>query len=202
MTQLASHPEDDVRHALEVLDGADIAIVVGELENVHASSSGVLNTIRSALAYRAATDSLASFIASQSTTVDPATARAVQATETVWRQVERDFGLYSSTEAGALLGAGNRAYASSLRKRGELLGVERKNAFVFPGFQLDRVAGTIRPWVKPLLALAEQHERTTADVVLWMMAPTTYLGGDRPVDHVTDPERLLSVAKNAWGVEW
>ena len=56
--------------------------------------------------------------------------------------------------------------------------------------------------MKPLLKIAQKHERSGADVIAWMMSPTTYFGGDRPADHVSDPERLLSVAERAWGVEW
>ncbi|WP_345183978.1 hypothetical protein [Microbacterium panaciterrae] len=204
MTQLASRPEDEVRHALEVLGGADVAIVAGQLTHMRVTTGGFLESLRGAATYRVAVSDLGGALASLTTTVDPATARAAQATETVWRGVERDFGLFSSSAVGEILGASksNRAYASALRQRGELLGMQRKNAYVFPGFQFDRPAGEIRPWVRPLLALAAEHERSAADVIAWMMSPTTYLGGDRPVDRVTDPERLLSVAERAWGVEW
>jgi len=138
------------------------------------------------------------------TVVDSATARAVQATENVWRRVESEFGLLSSSEVSALLGASNtkRAYASDLRKRGELLATLRKNGYVFPGFQFDHEAGAVRPWVAPLLTLAQGNERSAADVIMWMMSPTTYFDGDRPADHVDDTQRLLSVAERVWGIEW
>ena len=60
----------------------------------------------------------------------------------------------------------------------------------------------MRPWVAPLLTLAESNERSAADVIVWMMSPTTYFDGDRPADHVDDAQRLLSVAERVWGIEW
>jgi hypothetical protein len=52
------------------------------------------------------------------------------------------------------------------------------------------------------LTLAERNERSTADVIMWMMSPTTYFDGDRPADHVGDVQRLLSVAERTWSIEW
>lgn len=136
--------------------------------------------------------------------VDPAMARAVQATEDAWRAVESEFGLLSSSEVDTLLGArnANQAFAAELHQCGELLAAQRKNGYVFPGFQFDHEAGAVRPWVAPLLTLAQGNERSAADVIMWMMSPTTYFDGDRPADHVDDAERLLGVAERAWGIEW
>lgn len=130
---------------------------------------------------------------------DPAIARAVQATENVWRAVESEFGLLSSPEVDTFLRASN---ASDLRQRGELLSTMRTDSYVFPGFQFDHQAGAVRAWVAPLLTLAESNERSAADVIMWMMSPTTYFDGDRPADHVDDAQRLLSVAERVWGIEW
>ncbi|TFD52371.1 hypothetical protein E3T46_05760 [Cryobacterium sp. Hh11] len=136
--------------------------------------------------------------------VDPATARAVQARENMWRRIESEFGLLSSSEVSDLLGAsnGNRTFTAELRKRGALLAAHRKNGYVFPGFQFDHEAGEVRPWVVPLLETARRHDWSAADVIMWMMSPTTYFDSDRPADHVDDAQRLLDVAERAWGVEW
>lgn len=204
MSKLASRPEHEVRHALEVLASANPYVVLNQLDCVPRRSGGLLDTLRDALVFRGAVNAHEDVLATLPTLVDPAVARAAQATEVMWRQVESEFDLLSSAEVGEILGASNRAYASSLRKRGELLGMQRKNAYVFPGFQFDRAAGKIRSWVKPLLKLAAEHERSATDAIAWIMSPTTYLGGDRPADHVadSDAERLLSVAERAWGVDW
>lgn len=135
---------------------------------------------------------------------DPATARAVATTDAVWRLVDSEFELLSSSEVDVLMGAGtsDRANATSLRESGDLLAIQRGHRHVFPGFQFDRAAGQIRPWVSPLLTLAAEHDRSSTDVTAWMMCPTTYLAGARPADYVADPERLLSLAEKAWSVEW
>lgn len=52
-----------------------------------------------------------------------------------------------------------RKFVSIRRNRGELLGVVRNNGYLFPGFQFDRSAGTIRFWVKPLLELAAESNQ-------------------------------------------
>jgi hypothetical protein len=132
-------------------------------------------------------------------------ARAVRATELAWQAVESEFGLLSSSEVDTLLGArnANQTYATDLRQRGQLLATLRKNSYVFPGFQFDHEAGTVRDWVASLLVLAERYEWDTADVILWMMSPTTYFEEeDRPVDHVHDAHRVVDVAQKAWGIEW
>lgn len=203
MPQLESRPEDEVRHALGVIASADPEMLLEQFVDLPPYGQERVASF-AALMSRNAVQRLASAVGSLPTVVDPATARAVQATENVWRQLDAEFGLLSSSEVGQLLGAkrANRTYAADLRKRGELLGVQRKNAYVYPGFQFDRNAGTVRPWVAPLLGLAAEQRRSAVDVVMWMMAPTTYFDGDRPVDHLDDTERLLSVASRSWGTVW
>lgn len=135
--------------------------------------------------------------------VDPATARAAQATENVWREIANEFGLLESSEVSALLGAskGNLEFVSIRRNSGELLGVVRNNGYLYPGFQFDRSTGTIREWVRPLLELAREHRMGAGDVLFWMMSPTTYFGGDRPADHMNDGDQLLDIARRSWSVE-
>ena len=128
MPQLASRSEDEVRHALEVLASANPSVVARQLETVPVFTGGFLETVRNAAVFRGAVDALETVLTTLPTLVDPATARAAQSTEAVWRQVESEFGLLSSSEVGERLGSHNRAYASSLRQRGELLGMQRKNA--------------------------------------------------------------------------
>lgn len=204
MSRIASHPEDEVRHALEVLVTTTPTALDRALESVPARFASAAEAVRSALFYQQSIDALESALVTLPTAADPATARAAQATENVWRLVETEFGLLTSTEVSALLGASNanRAYAGQLRKRGDLLAAQRKNAYVFPGFQFDHQAGSVRPWVRPLLQLAERQDRSAAGVVMWMMSPTTYFDGERPVDYVADDAQLLDVAGRAWDIQW
>lgn len=205
MAMTAGSRERDLRAALEVLSAASVR----ELERAAAAApsravTAVADAVRAAVAYKDSVEQLEAALVALPTTTDPATARAVQATENVWRRIGSEFGLLSSSEVSGLLGASNsnRAYAGQLRQRGQLLAARRKNAYVFPGFQFDREAGAIRSWVPDLLRLARQFERSDAGVIMWMMTPTTYLRGARPVDQVDDHGRLVQVAEHAWGVEW
>jgi len=204
MPKPTSRPEEEVRRALEVLAAANPAVLDQVFSSVQSQFGSTAAVLRNVLVYRGAVDSLQRAMVTLPTVVDPATARAVQATENVWRRVEGEFGLLSSSEVSALLGASNanRAFTSELRKRGELLAAQRKNGYVFPGFQFDHEAGAVRLWVAPLLSLAQGNERSAPDVIMWMMSPTTYFDGDRPADHVGEAQRLLSVAERAWGSTW
>lgn len=134
-----------------------------------------------------------------------ASARAVQATEHVWQLIASEFGLLSAGEATALIGTGERrgSQALDLRRHGELLAVVREEAWLLPGFQFDRATGDRPlPWAAPLLKLAGEHHLSASDVIMWMMAPTTYFFGDRPVERLDETEQLLDVAERAWGIEW
>ncbi|MFZ4894339.1 hypothetical protein ACL9RL_07820 [Plantibacter sp. Mn2098] len=201
---LAPHPDEEVRRALEILEASDDTAIERALQSTSASASGIITGLRSTLSFRHAVDSLGDALASLNTVVPPTVARAAQATENVWRGIADEFGLLSSTEVALLLGASNsnRTYAATLRKRGQLLGVERKNAFVYPGFQFDGDAARPHTWVAQLLALTARHGRSAGDATLWMVAPSTLFDGDRPVDHRDDTERIISVASRTWDVEW
>ena len=61
--------------------------------------------------------------------VTPAVAAATQATENAWRQLEDEFGMFTSTEVSELLSPRgvNRKLASDMRTRGEILGTRRRN---------------------------------------------------------------------------
>lgn len=139
----------------------------------------------------------------------PSMARAAQATENAVKSIEEEFGLITSAQVAQLLGAtSNRAAVRSLaydmRGRGELLYIRRLNKYLYPGFQFDPSLGPVRPLVKALLQLADANGWEPEDVVLWLCSPTTYFeDGSRPVDHFdSDPDRVLDVARRAWGVEW
>lgn len=203
MAQLASHPEEEVRHAIEVLAAADGRLIEKQVRAVNDRGVRFLNKVR-VVEDNVTLHDLENALAGLRSVVDPATARAAQATENVWREVADDFGLLRSGEVSEILGASksNREFVSIRRNRGELLGVVRNNGYLFPGFQFDRTMGTIRPWVKPLLGLAAASNQGAADVLFWMMSPTTYFNGDRPADHVEDGDRLVDVARRAWSVEW
>lgn len=53
-----------------------------------------------------------------------------------------------------------------------------------------------------LISLGEEFGRTEAGLVQWLMGPTTYLGGRRPVDVLDEPAEVLAAARAAFGVQW
>ena len=136
-------------------------------------------------------------------TTTPQLARAVQATENVWKAIEAEFGLLTSHEVAKLIGTGKsgRSLASDQRAAGKLIGAKRGNKVLYPGFQFDVGAGKVRPATAPLIATAKEVGWDEEDLVLWLMAPSGYFDGDRPVDHLDDPN-LAEKARRKATVEW
>lgn len=138
------------------------------------------------------------------TAATPSTARALQATENVWREVEERYKLLSSTEVADLLGAknANRAYASNLRAKGQILGVQRRNSYVYPGFQFNARTHRIKPVIPLLLALAEELTWNVEDLTIWLSSPSGYYGGGRPADNLDATEEILTRARDEATVQW
>lgn len=155
-----------------------------------------------------ALDELAGAMARIQDPLPPAMARAAQATKNAVRSIEDEFDLLTSAQVAHALGstsskAAVRSLAKDMRGRGELLYVRRLNKYLYPGFQFDPSLGRVKPLVKPLLQLADANSWEPEDVVLWLCSPTTYFeDGSRPVDHFAEPDRVLDVARRAWGVDW
>lgn len=135
--------------------------------------------------------------------LSPALARSVQAEQNLYDDIEREFGLLTSAEAGHRMGSRSSALrnaATSARRDGRLVALRRGSYWLFPGFQFD--AEGVRPVITDLLALAEKHGRSETGLIQWLCSPTTYLGGARPVDVLDDPDRVLEVASQAFGIQW
>src|SRR5690606_33568309 len=100
-----------------------------------------------------------------------------------------------------------RDLAGQRRRDGLLLGVERGRGVLYPGFQFDRARGEALPVIADLRRLGEKYGYNEASIIQWLCGPTTYLddgdGARRPVDLLAaDPDRVLAVARSAWGVVW
>jgi hypothetical protein len=136
--------------------------------------------------------------------VSPQLARSVQATENVWRDMEAEFGLLTSTEVSQAVGSKspNRSYASDQRAAGRLLAIKRSGAYRYPGFQIDRLEHRIRPVMADLLRVAKEAGRSEASLALWMAVPTGYLDGARPVDQLARPEKVVEAARQSFNVQW
>lgn len=136
--------------------------------------------------------------------ISPQMARAVQATKNVWRSMATEFGLLFDWEVSEAVAqsAGSQKSAADQRSAGNLLAVKRGAALRYPGFQIDRDTGTIRPVIRHLLQVAKDAGRSEEYLALWMVSPTGYLHGDRPVDQLDDPEALVAAARQAFNVQW
>lgn len=135
--------------------------------------------------------------------VSPALARATQAEQNLYDRIEADFGLLTSAEAGRCMGSRSAALrnaATSARRDGRLLALRRGGYWLFPGFQFDGAG--VRPFIAELITLGRQHGRTETGLIQWLCSPTTHLHGQRPVEVLDEPERMLEAANNAFGVQW
>ena len=54
-------------------------------------------------------------------------------------------------------------------------------------------------WDEDLVRIAHEHGRSQVGLIQWMFAPSGYLDGDRPIDHLDDGEMVLDVAHNSFG---
>ncbi|TFB97664.1 MULTISPECIES: hypothetical protein [unclassified Cryobacterium] len=96
--------------------------------------------------------------------------------------------------------AGETGSVEKMRKNGEILAVRRGGVYVFPGFQF--VAGHVEPVIAQLIALAVEVRWSPEVLVIWLCSPSGYFGGDRPINHLRDPNELLAKARNEATVEW
>lgn len=136
---------------------------------------------------------------------EPAVARAVQAEWNLYDRIDAEFGLLTSAETGRRLGSRSTAprnLAVTTRRNGALLAITRGHQLLFPGFQFD-TDGRPLPVIRILRDLAHEAEWSENGVVQWLCAPTTYLGGLRPVDLIaSDPERVVDTARRVWTTRW
>jgi len=146
--------------------------------------------------------SLAPAMTAAPTPLSPQLARAAQATENTWREIDAEFGLLSSTEAAETMGYGaNRTWAAANRKNGRLLGVRRGGGFRYPGFQLTP---DVLPVIAHLIDIARQNAWSAESVVLWLCSPSGWLADDhRPVDLLAEePHAVLEAASSAMAAHW
>ena len=136
--------------------------------------------------------------------VSPQLARALQATENIWRHIEAEYGMLTSTAVARLIGTekSGRSFTSRQRAAGKLIGIQFGNGSVlYPGFQFDRTDGKVNAVIPELLRMAKDVGWDEKDLVLWLVAPSGYFDGDRPVDHLND-ENLVAKGRQKANVEW
>jgi len=152
---------------------------------------------------RLTADALGAAIHAAHTHASPALAAATQARENLYDRIEAEFGMLTSAQAGEAMGSRSKAtrnLALNAQRQGVLLGVRRGRYTLYPGFQFD--AQGVRKVIADLIAVGNRYGRTEAGLIQWLMSPTTYLGGKRPVDIIDEPDQLLAAAESSFGVEW
>ena len=135
----------------------------------------------------------------------PATARAVIQTEHAWREMEEEFGLLDASQLGRLAGSRAkvaRSWASQKHRDRQILGVRRRNRFVYPGFQLDSL-GAIKPAIPAVLATFDHARWTEEHGALWFVSANGWLGGRRPVDVLdSDADGVIQASLRATAEQW
>lgn len=106
-------------------------------------------------------------------------ARGVQATENAWRDIESEFGMLTGAEVADFFGSSVKSptgFAADRRKAGKLLGIKRKNVFLYPGFQFDMRVGEVLPVIAALLEITAKYQRSAEDLAQWLEAGLDSLG--------------------------
>jgi|SRR5690625_518280 len=146
---------------------------------------------------------LGSAIHAATLTASPSLARAVQAQQNMYDSMAAEFGLLTSAEAADRMGSravARRNAAAAARRAGKLVAVRRGRYLMYPGFQFDSAG--IRIVIAELVAIASEHDWDEISLITWLIAPTTYLDGQRPVDIIDEPDRLVVLAREAFGISW
>jgi hypothetical protein len=174
--------------AAPIIDRDDVAVVIhDEMEAVRRSVAALGDAIRSL-----------------DIGLTPNMVKAVAQQEHRREALAAEFGLLTSVEAGARMGsratAARRNAATAARIEGRLLAIKQGRYFLYPGFQFDDHG--IRPVIADLKRVADEHGWDEASVIEWILAPTTYLHGKRPVDVLDDDELVVQTARNSMGTVW
>lgn len=176
---------------------ADVAGTSAGITSVASAVAGDLEQTRRNVA------ALGDAIHAAHLTASPPLARAVQAQQNLYSRIEVEFGLFTSREAADRMGsraAVRRNAATAARGAGRLLALRRGRYLLYPGFQFNSAG--VRPVIAALLTVARECGWDETSLIEWLVSATTYLGGQRPVDVIEDPDRLLEVARESFGVSW
>lgn len=133
--------------------------------------------------------------------VSPQMARSIATTQKAMRKMHEEFGLLTIGEVAGFLGV-TLGEVLNYHDEGRIMSVNVDDEILYPAFQFNEETGAIRPVIADLIAEATSASRSESSLELWMVNPTGYLDGKRPVDCLDTPDSVLLAARNSFNVEW
>ncbi|HJF13982.1 MAG TPA: hypothetical protein K8V32_04155 [Enteractinococcus helveticum] len=136
-------------------------------------------------------------------TISPQMAAGIVATENAWRDMEAEFGLLDGRTVAQISGSKQTTggFANDRRKARKILGISRRNAYRYPGFQFTE-SGKIYESVLAVLRVAPELGVSDEDVAQWFLLESPSLDGNRPVDVIDDVAQVLAVFQSRFGTQW
>lgn len=127
----------------------------------------------------------------------------VVATENAWAEMEAEFGLFDGRTVARVAGSRQTTggFANDRRKARKLLGIFRRNAYLYPGFQFTETGGVYQS-VLDILQDASALNVSDEDVAQWFLLVSPSLDDKRPVDIIKDKDQVLAVFRGRFGVQW
>lgn len=166
-----------------------VAVVTADDRNEMAALAGVVAAVRAA--FRVEHDSLdaimRTLLPEERLTVGGGLMAQARRNAELRAGLAEEFGLLSAADVAQLArsrAANERALASRWRSQGQIFAVLAEQTLRFPGFQFDEegrplaVVRTVIERLEPALGAWE--------LALWFVGPNSWLGGERPVDVLSD----------------
>lgn len=135
--------------------------------------------------------------------ISPQMAAGIVATENAWRDMEAEFGLLDGRTVAQLSGSKQTTggFANDRRKARKILGIARRNAYRYPGFQFTE-SGEVYDSVLAVLHAAPELGVPDEDVAQWFLLESPSLDGKRPVDVIDNADEVLAVFRSRFGAQW
>ncbi|GAA1128164.1 hypothetical protein [Arthrobacter flavus] len=119
-----------------------------------------------------------------------------------WASIAAEFGMLTGPEVDAKVGP-NSPPAGCLAAKRQILGVvTRAGRVLYPGFQFDPESGRARPMIAVIASIGLAGGWKDRHLLQWFCSPNGYLSGDRPVDVLDDPDRLIFAAHSDLDLVW
>lgn len=122
-------------------------------------------------------------------------------TEVALQNIAASDGLYTVPEVAELIGASHER-VRQMFAAGQLIGLMWRDELVFPGVQFGPDHDEVAAFVQPLIVAGRELDYSLRGLTFWLYSPTSYFGGDSPVNYVDESVRLVSAFRAYAGVEW